>query len=87
MWDTVKKRTENARENVKTRRKDKEDCLLFLNRKSEICEMQEAVSLDASKATFQVKDGHKRTSHGPFEHYDSMRLGFLACAPEHITCF
>lgn len=49
--------------------------------------MQEAVSLDALKTTFQVKGEHKGISHSPSERYDSMRLGFLACAPEHTTCF
>ena len=77
----------NSTENMKTRKKDKEHCLLILNRKSEVCEMQEAVSLDALKTTSQVKGEHKGFAHSPSDRYDSMRLGFLACVPEHTTCF
>ena len=42
---------------MKNRTKDKENCLLILNRKSKVCEMKETVSLDALKVTFEVKDG------------------------------
>lgn len=59
MWDTLKKRIAKFRRKYENQEKGQGESSLILNRKGEVCEMQEAASLDASKATFQVKNRHK----------------------------